>query len=71
MADNLTTKILRVRDAPRLNVLGGVDRFKAVDFSVDGRNIHTVEIPESEFTAEKVRAKVEEQAKVIRQLLSA
>ncbi len=69
MANNLMTQILRVRDAPKLNVLGGVDRFKAVDFSVDGKNIHTVEIPEAEFTAEKVKAKVEEQAKVIRQLL--
>lgn len=70
MAEQFPTKILRVRDAPRLNVMGGVERFKAVDFTVDGRNVHTVDIPEAEFTAEKARAKVEEQAKIIRALLT-
>ena len=70
MAEQFPTKILRVRDAPQLNMLGGVDRFKAIDFTVDSRNIHTVTMPEADFTAEKARAKVEEQAKVIRQLLS-
>ena len=71
MANELKTKILRVRDAPRLNLLGGVDRFKAVDFTVDGQNIHTIEIPDAEFTAEKARAKVEEKAREIRALLTA
>ena len=70
MAEQFPTKILRVRDAPRLSLLGGVDRFKAVDFTLDGQNIHTVTMPEADFTAEKARAKIEEQAKVIRALLS-
>lgn len=69
MAEQFPTKILRVRDAPVLNLMGGVDRFKSVDFTVDGRNVHTVTIPEAEFTAEKARAKVEEQANIIRALL--
>ena len=69
MAEQLVTKIVRVRDAPQLNMLGGVDSFKAVDFTVDGRDIHTVVIPTAEFTAEKARAKVEEQANIIRALL--
>ena len=69
MAEQFPTKILRVRDAPQLNLLGGVDSFKAVDFTVDGQNIHTVTIPTADFTAEEARAKVEEQAKVIRALL--
>ena len=69
MAEPFPTKILRVRDAPQLNMLGGVDAFKAIDFTVDGRNIHTVVIPAAEFTAEKARAKIEEQANIIRALL--
>jgi len=69
MVEQLVTKIMRVRDAPQLNMLGGVDAFKAIDFTVDGHDMHTVVISTAEFTAEKARAKVEEQASIIRALL--
>lgn len=69
MPEQFPTKIIRVRDAPQLNLMGGVDSFKAVDFTVDGRNIHTVVLPAAGFTAEKARAAVEAQASEIRKLL--
>jgi hypothetical protein len=70
MAGTYKLQILRVRDAPELNVLGGVTSYKAVDWTVDGRNVHTTRILTAEFTQAKARAAVEAEAKPIIDLLS-
>jgi hypothetical protein len=69
MAEQYPTKILRVRDASALNLLGGVTAQKAIDFTLDGKTVHTVIVPAEGFTAEKARAAVEVQAAEIRKLL--
>jgi hypothetical protein len=69
MATDYKLQILRVRDNPLPGQFGGVIRQKAVDWTVDGTNIHTTNIPGDTFTAAAALAIIQPQAQEVIQLL--
>lgn len=70
MVEPLKAKIVRVRAAPLLTALGGVEQRLAVDWTVDGQNLFTLYIPSAQFTAELARQAVEKAAAEVIKLLS-
>jgi hypothetical protein len=70
MAEPLKARIVRVRAAPLLSPIGGVEQRMAVDWTVDGSNLFTLYIPTAEFTAEKAGQAIEKAAAEVIKLLS-
>jgi hypothetical protein len=71
MAEPLKARIVRVRPAPLLTPLGGVEQRMAVDWTVDGSNLFTLYIPSAQFTADAARRAVDAAAAEVIKLLSA
>lgn len=62
MTNEYKLRILRVRDAPSLSPFGGVTARKAVDWTVDGANIHTTYVAGENFTAAAALALIQPEA---------
>lgn len=69
MADEYKLKIVRVRDTPLLNPMGGIIRQKSVDWTVDGVNMHTTVVPSDGFTAAGALALIQPQANEVINLM--
>lgn len=65
MADQPEVKIVRIRDAPQLSAVGGLQQFRAVDYMVGSHGPFTVMVPRAEFTAVKVKQLVDAEAREI------
>ena len=70
MVEPLKARIVRVRNAPLLNPITGVEQRMAVDWTVDGANLFTLYIPTAQFTADAARAAVEKAAAEVIKLLT-
>ena len=70
MADTLATQIIRIRDNPLLNPVGGIKGRKSIDYMVGEHGPFTVTLDDDGFTAVKAKAAVEAAAKEIRATLA-
>ena len=71
MANDLTPKIIKILDDPRLTLTGDVERRRRVNYVVGPYGPFSLVILESEFTAARVMAEMEKVAAELRQLPAA
>jgi hypothetical protein len=70
MAEDMTTKIVRVREDPLLTAIGGVTRRYRVSYMLGAHGPYTTVMDAVGFTAEKAKAQIEAEAAPLRTLLS-
>jgi len=68
MADQLTPKVLRVRANPQLNPNGTVTARTTVDYMIGDHGPFSLTLTDAEFTAEKVKAAMDQRAAELRKL---
>ena len=68
MADQITPKVLRVRASPLLNSTGTVTARTSVDYMIGEHGPFTLTLTDVEFSADKVKAAMEQRAAELRKL---